>query len=58
MPSPVCQSMDNLIVILSVRRCPNKFMNLTMWELCTFDCEVFRCGKDHYSNSIFIANFV
>jgi hypothetical protein len=29
--------MANLIVCLSIRRCRNKFMNITMWEHCNFD---------------------
>jgi hypothetical protein len=41
MPSPVYQNMVNLVVRLSIRRCPSKFMNVTMWEHRTFDNKVF-----------------
>jgi hypothetical protein len=27
----------NLIVSLSIRRCPSKFMNVMMWAHCNFD---------------------
>jgi hypothetical protein len=33
-------------------------MNVTMWEHCTFDSKIFRCGEVSYSNSIIITNFV
>jgi hypothetical protein len=39
-------------------RCPTTFMNVAMWEHCTFDNEIFRCGKIYYSNSIIITDFV
>jgi hypothetical protein len=29
-------------------------MNVTMWEHCTFDSEIFGCGKVDYSDSIII----
>jgi hypothetical protein len=29
-----------------------------MWEHCTFDSKIFRCGEVYYSNSIIITNFV
>jgi hypothetical protein len=32
------------------------FMNVAMWEHCTFDNEIFRCGKIYYSNAIIIIN--
>jgi hypothetical protein len=32
-------------------------MNATMWEHCTFDNQVFGCGKIYYSSSIIITNF-
>jgi hypothetical protein len=41
MLSPVYQNMVNLIVSLSISRCPNKFMSVTMWEHCTFDNQIF-----------------
>jgi hypothetical protein len=47
-----------LIVRLPIRRCPSKFMNVTMWEHCTFDSKTFRCGKVYYSNSISITNLM
>jgi hypothetical protein len=34
------------------------FMNFAMCKHCTFDNEIFRCGKIYYSNSIIITNFV
>jgi hypothetical protein len=45
-------------IYLPIRRCPSKFMNVTMWEHCTFDSKIFWCGKVYYSNSIIITNFV
>jgi hypothetical protein len=33
-------------------------MNVTMWKHCTFDSEIFECGKVDYSDSIIITNFV
>jgi hypothetical protein len=53
MPSPV-----NLIVGVLIRRHPSIFMNVAMWEHCSFDCEIFRCGKILYTNSIIITDFV
>jgi hypothetical protein len=29
----------------SIWRRPSIFMDAVMWEHCTFDSEVFRCGK-------------
>jgi hypothetical protein len=34
--------MVNLIVSLSIRICPNKFMNVTMWVLVLKD-EILKC---------------
>jgi hypothetical protein len=31
---------------------------LAVTSNCTFDIEIFRCGKIHYANSIIITNFV
>jgi hypothetical protein len=39
--SPVYQNMVSLVVRLPIRRCPSKFMNVTMWEHCTFDSKIF-----------------
>jgi hypothetical protein len=58
MPSPVYQNMINLIVGFPIQRCPSIFMDFVMWEHRTFDCEIFRCGKVHYSNSIIITDFI
>jgi hypothetical protein len=33
-------------------------MNVTMMEHCTFDCEIFGCGKVYYSSSIITTNCV
>jgi hypothetical protein len=49
---PVYQNMVNLIVNLSISRCPSKFMNVTMWEHCTFGNKIFGYGKVYYSISI------
>jgi hypothetical protein len=37
MPSPVYQNMVNLIVSLSIRRYPSRFINVMKWEHCTSD---------------------
>jgi hypothetical protein len=37
--------MVNLIVGVPIWRCPSIFMNVAMLEHCTFDNEIFRCGK-------------
>jgi hypothetical protein len=37
MSSPIYQNMGNIIVSFSIRKCPSKFMDVTMWEHCTFD---------------------
>jgi hypothetical protein len=29
-------------------------MDDAMWQHCTFDCEIFRCGEVYYSNSIIL----
>jgi hypothetical protein len=29
-----------------------------MWEHCTFDNQIFGCGKVYYSTSIIVMNFV
>jgi hypothetical protein len=34
------------------------FMDVAMWEHCTFDNEIFGCSKIYYSNSIIIINFM
>jgi hypothetical protein len=55
----VCLSeYQNRIVGFPIWKCPSIFVNARMWEHCTFDCEIFRCGKVYYSNSIIISNFV
>jgi hypothetical protein len=58
MPSPFYQNMINLIVGFPIWRRKNIFIDVAMWEHLTFDCEIFRCGKVYYSNSIIITNFV
>jgi hypothetical protein len=45
MHSPIYQIMVNLIVGFPIWRRPSIFMDVAMWEHCTFDSEVFRCGK-------------
>jgi hypothetical protein len=37
--------MVNLSEGFPIRRHPRIFLNVLMWEHCTFDCEIFRCGK-------------
>jgi hypothetical protein len=37
--------MANVILSLSVTRCPSKFMNVTMWEQYTFDSQIFDVAK-------------
>jgi hypothetical protein len=37
--------MINLIVRLSIRRYPSKFVDVTMWEHCTFGKRIFGCGR-------------
>jgi hypothetical protein len=44
--------MVNLVVHPPIRRCPSKFMNVTMWEHRTFDSKIFGCGKVDYSDAI------
>jgi hypothetical protein len=29
-----------------------ELVSLVMWENCTFDCEIFRCDKVYYCNSV------
>jgi hypothetical protein len=58
MSSSVYQNLVNFIVCLSIRRCPSKFMNITMWEYGTFDSKIFESGKVYYSNSMIITDFV
>jgi hypothetical protein len=41
-----------------IRASPSKFMNVTMWEHCTFDSQIFGSGKVYYSNTIIIIDFV
>jgi hypothetical protein len=45
MPSPVYQDMVNLIVGVPIWRCPSIFMNVAMWEHCTFDNETLDMAK-------------
>jgi hypothetical protein len=52
------QNMVNLIVGFPIWRRPSIFKDAEMWEHHTFDCEIFRCGKVYYSNSISITNFM
>jgi hypothetical protein len=42
---PIYYSMVNLVVRFSIGRCPSKFTNITVWELCIFDNKMFGCGK-------------
>jgi hypothetical protein len=58
MLSPIYRNIVNFVVSLSIRRCSSKFMNVTIWELCTFDSQIFGCVKFYYYNSIIITNFV
>jgi hypothetical protein len=46
--------MVNLVVRLSIRKCPSKFMNVTVWEHRTSDNKIFGCGKVYYSSFIII----
>jgi hypothetical protein len=50
--------MVNLVVRLSIRRCPSELMNVMIWEHRTFVNEIFGRGKVYYSNSIIITNLV
>jgi hypothetical protein len=34
------------------------FMDVSIFDNCTFGSEVFRCGKVYLSNTIIITNFV
>jgi hypothetical protein len=56
MPSPVYQNVVNLMLCLSVIGCPSKFMNVVMWEHCTFVNLIFGCGQAycHYPLSLLI----
>jgi hypothetical protein len=45
MRSPVNQNMVDMIVYLPIRRCHSKFINVTMWEHCTFDSKFFDVTK-------------
>jgi hypothetical protein len=56
--SPICQNMVNLIMGYTIWRCPDIFMDVMMWEHHTVDCEIFRCGKVYYTNSIINNYFV
>jgi hypothetical protein len=58
MPLSVYQNMVNQIVGLPIPRCSGTFVNVLMWEHCTFDCEIFRRSNVNYSNCIIINNFV
>jgi hypothetical protein len=57
MPSPVYQNMVSLVVSLSIGY-PSKVIDVTIWEHCTFDSQIFGCGKVYYSKSIIIINVV
>jgi hypothetical protein len=57
MLSPICQSVVNFFVRLSIRRHTREFMIVTVWER-RFDFKIFGCGKVYYSNSIIMTNFV
>jgi hypothetical protein len=48
MPSPVYQNVVNLVELLSIRRCPSEFMNVTMWEHRIFYEEIFGRGTAWY----------
>jgi hypothetical protein len=55
---PEYQNMVNLIVGFHIWRRPSIFMDIVMWDQNTYGCEIFRCGKVYYPNSIIITNFV
>jgi hypothetical protein len=44
-PSPIYQIMINLIMYFPIWRHLSIFMNVVMWENCTFDCEIFDVAK-------------
>jgi hypothetical protein len=41
LPSQIYQNMVNLVVGFPIWRRPSILMDVVMWELCTFDCEVY-----------------
>jgi hypothetical protein len=45
MPAPVYQNMVNLIVGVPIWRCPVIFMDVAMWEHCTFDLRCLGVAK-------------
>jgi hypothetical protein len=53
MPSHFHSNMVNLILCFSIRKCPSKFKSL-IWEHCTFNSQIFECGKIYYSNFIIL----
>ena len=52
MPSLICKDVFNLMVSLYSRKSPGVFMTDSMTEQCTFDNQIFGCGKVYYSNTI------
>jgi hypothetical protein len=47
--------MVNLVVSLSIKRCPSAFMNVGTLK---FDSQIFGCGKVYYSNSIIVTMYI
>jgi hypothetical protein len=50
--------MVNLTVGFPIWRSPHICVNIAMCEHFTFDCEIFRCGRIDFYNSIINTNFV
>jgi hypothetical protein len=50
--------MVKLMVYLSIEKCPSKFTNVTVWENCTLDSQIFLFREVYYSNSVIFNNYV
>jgi hypothetical protein len=45
-------------IVISHMETSKYISDVALWEHCTLNCEIFRCGKVYYSNSINITNYV
>jgi hypothetical protein len=57
MPSRIYQNTVDFIVGFPIWRCTSTFMEVGTWEYLMFVCEIYRCVKVYYSNSVIITNF-
>jgi hypothetical protein len=58
MQSPIYQYVIKLGVSLPIRRGPDVLMNVSVWQHCVLNNQIFLCNRVYYSNTIIITTLM